>query len=338
MIIGVRLILFGNVDSVKNNFLIVGEKYCDGNPSIGFTNSFHNLFNTFIQSKPDFNLITLHLDEAESIYGVHLDNILPNFCLVHNIKIINFSLMNGANGNPSLKCLRTLKEMGIYLCFHWPDAGNSFGSQTINELGDIADLHLLWDNGLTYLNQPLIQGDRILRMWVPQDRTMYFPDNQLIPASFVGSTNGYYERQLLVQVLRQYFPEVEIRGGQRQESLSPYEYAKIIRSSKIGINFSNSLAQFWQIKGRVFEILASGSMLFEMNNPATESILISGYDYVTFDSTKSMVEKLRYYLEHDDERKKIAEQGLRTYNRYYTAQLFWDTIFARINKDLNERA
>jgi hypothetical protein len=318
-----------------SHILHIGEAWCDGNPEIGPTNSVHNLYSTFSQCRKEkFNVI--HLDAAELVYKTHLDNILEDYVKKFEIKVIFICLMNGASGNPSFEVLGRLKELGCYLIFHWPDAGNSFGSQTIQELGDIASLHLLWDNGVTYTNQPLITGEKVLRMWVPQDTSLYFSDNQTIPASFIGSTNGYWERQTLIQHIRQYFPQVEIRGGQRQESLTAYEYAKLIRTSKIGINFSNSLAQFWQVKGRVFEILASKSMLFEMNNPATASILTPGRDYVSFTSPKDMLEKLHYYINNDSEREKIANQGFETYNKYYTAQRFWDTVMTRIYSDLNE--
>jgi hypothetical protein len=302
---------------MKPNLLFVSEKWTDGRPELGATNSSHNLFNTFQQARPDFNLINLYLDESESVYGRSLDDILPEFCLRHNIKIIMFCLMNGAKGNPSLECYQKLKNLGCYLIFHWPDCGSTFGSQTIKQLGDLAYLHCLWDNGITADNQFLVSGQNIMRMWVPQDRSLFFIDKQTIPVSFVGTTKNYNDRNIFLNYLSQNTPNIDIfiGGGQR--------------TSKINLNFSVSLAQFWQIKGRVFEILASGSLLLELKNPATERLFKSDFDYVDFSNPKEMVDKINYYLEHENERKKIAEQGYKTYNKYYTAQIFWDNIIEK---------
>ncbi len=127
-----------------------------------------------------------------------------------------------------------------------------------------------------------------------------------------------------------------MRGGQREEKLSPHQYAELIRRTKIGLNFSLSPAMFHQTKGRVFEILASGSMLLEFKNPATESLLTNGVDYVDFNSSHELIDKIRYYVEHEDERLKIANQGYETYQKKYTAQIFWDTIMDRIKNDISK--
>lgn len=320
---------------MKSNILFVNEKYCDGSPDVGFSNSFHNLFNTFEQSRPDFNLTTLHLDESESIYGVHLDTILPDYCVKFNIKIIQFCMMNGSKGNPSIECLKKLKNLGIFLCFHWPDTGPGWGIQTIQSLNGIADLHISWDNPHSPYHDGLVNEKNHLSLWVPQDKLLYYPQEQDISISFIGSPR-YQDRGFLLGHLLKSYPDILIKGGQREDKLSPHQYAAYIRRSKIGINFSLSPAMFYQTKGRIFEIVASKSMLFEFKNPATEKLFEVGVDYVDFNSTTEMIDKIKYYITHEEERAQIAQNGFDKFQKKYTAQIFWDTIIDRINSDLSK--
>ncbi len=309
----------------KRNVLICNELWCDGLPDKNRTNSEHNLIKTFDATQFNYNLHTLHIDEAVVVYKSHIDNVIVDYCKNYNIEIVIFSLIGGSSYNPSFSTYQKLKEMGIYICFMWPDA-----TFDINNYG-VADLHILWDRSDLVEDNP-----KILPLFVPQDQSQFYKQEQDIPISFVGSVDKYPDRQFFVSNLKQIFPEMTICGGQREDKLTPAQYSEIVRRSMIGLNFSMSRARFFQVKGRVYEILASGSMLLEFKNRHTANLLKPNVDYVEFGDLKELVEKTVYYLKNPKERETIAANGHKKYQNLYTAKIFWNTIFTRIEKELND--
>jgi spore maturation protein CgeB len=165
---------------------------------------------------------------------------------------------------------------------------------------------------------------------VPRDKTLYFKQEQDIPASFIGSLR-YNDRAIYCSYLQECLKDVLITGGQREKKFPPEDYASLIRRSKIGINFSASPAGFWQTKGRIFEILASGSMLVESANPSTRLLFEPNKEYIEFYSPEDLVEKVKYYMTHENERLAIAEAGYQAFQQKYTSKIFWDTIMNKIN-------
>jgi spore maturation protein CgeB len=105
------------------------------------------------------------------------------------------------------------------------------------------------------------------------------------------------------------------------------KYAEILGRSKISINFSYSVDKH-QLKGRVFETMHAGAMLLESSNPQTAALFQDGVDYVSFSDKEDMINKINYYLAHDEERKMIAKSGREKLLRYYNSKLFVKKILS----------
>jgi spore maturation protein CgeB len=71
-------------------------------------------------------------------------------------------------------------------------------------------------------------------------------------------------------------------------------------------------------------------MLLETENPETKMWFEPMVDYVPFTDGADLVEKARYYLEHDVERQKIAERGHQKAKEMYSGKMFWENVFTRI--------
>jgi len=314
--------------------LLCFEKYCDLNPDMKLTNSYHNFLNTFSKSCPKYIFHTMHYDESYLVYNKHIDDILTSYCEKWDIKIIIFILLGGSSVNPSNTTFKKLRDKGIYLCFHWPDTGPGWGTETIKNLEGLSDLHISWDNPSSPFHDSFPFPKNHMHMWVPQDLSFYYPaENQDIDVSFAGSTR-YRDRQYILSRAQKKYPALAICGGQREQNLSPETYAEIIRRSKISLNFSLSPAGFYQTKGRVFEILASKSMLLEFKNPSTPKFFQPNEDYVEFENEEDLVEKIKYYLSNPEERERIANNGYQKYHNNYTAKHFWHKIMNKIEEDL----
>lgn len=73
---------------------------------------------------------------------------------------------------------------------------------------------------------------------------------------------------------------------------------------------------------RFFETLSTGSFLLTNKIPELESVadrgLIDGVHYVSYESMDDAVAKAKYYIEHDEEREKIAEAGYKAFIEGHT--------------------
>lgn len=99
-------------------------------------------------------------------------------------------------------------------------------------------------------------------------------------------------------------------------SLEQGQIAKYLAGTKISLNIfrTNSWEKGlgiepFSVNPRVYETMASGALLMTDYRPELESIFEIGKDLVVFDRAEDFLEKMRYYLAHEEERKKIAQRG-----------------------------
>ena len=85
-----------------------------------------------------------------------------------------------------------------------------------------------------------------------------------------------------------------------------------------------------QIKGRNFEVPGTGGFLLTENAAHLEDYYKLGVEVVNFHSTEEMIEKVRYYLAHEEERAGIAEAGYQRTLKDHTYQQRFREIFSQI--------
>jgi len=155
--------------------------------------------------------------------------------------------------------------------------------------------------------------------------------------SFVGQKHGI--RQQLVEALNNAGIKVHLFGNywdghpDNHGFISFDEMIDVFNKSKINLNFSNPfhVNTMPQIKGRHFEIPQCGG--FQLATPADdiESYFVPDKEIVLSDSVIGLVEKIRYYLGHDDEREKIAEAGFKRMMDEHQ----WKNRFEHILKEID---
>ena len=317
----------------KNNpkVLFVTEKWCDADPNKGINNNYHNLFKTFNNVFPESKFNIIHLDEYTAIKKKHIDTFLPT--LVDRVEpdVVVFSLLGKSNLNPTDVSYTHIKEKGAKTVFMWPDVFDGWGIPQIEELNqkEFADLHVCWGSEKNTKKE----YDNLIWLWAPQDETMYYPadeDEKTIDVSFLGSPR-YFERQRYLTHLLTNGVQVHIGGGQREEGLPAAKYAELMRQSKISLNFPEGPEGNDQCKGRVWEVLATKSLLLERKNNAIENFLTAGEHYVEFENEQDLVEKIKYYLDNEEERCYIANNGHSVYKEKYNAIVFWNTIMENLS-------
>lgn len=314
---------------MKNNILFITEKWCDANPNLGLTNNYHNLFSTFKKAMPESKFNIIHLDEVAVTYKTHIDSLIPKVYEKTKPDIVIFSLLGNSNLNPTFKSYNYFKEKKVKMIFMWADVSTMWGKKEIEEdLKEYADLHVCW--GSEY--DDLKTDTKILWLFAPQDENLYFPNNNIFKehdVSFVGSMR-YIERQSSIKYLLENGINVNVNGGQREVGLTPEAYASIIRNSKINLNFAEGPNGIFQCKGRVWEILASKSLLIEKINNATAKHLTPGVHYVPYENLEDLKNKIKYYLKNISERELIAKSGYEFYKEKYTYKHFWNEVMKNI--------
>jgi spore maturation protein CgeB len=86
------------------------------------------------------------------------------------------------------------------------------------------------------------------------------------------------------------------------------EMPKVFKLSKINLNMSlRSITT--GIPQRVFDIMAAGGFVISNYQLEIEELFEIGKEIVVYDTLKDLKEKIRYYLEHEEEREQIAYNG-----------------------------
>ncbi len=308
--------------------LFITNKWLNG-PNSPIASQYDNILYTFPKDT-EYEYDILLLDESAYVYGQHIDEAVRSYCKTFNFDTVIIIRLGISELNPTVECIKFLKDIGKKVCFFWMDT-NPWDIEYQAQNRDLIDLNVSWDvpshNGQLYKNPDKNQ----LYLWTPESDLIFYPSKQTIPVSFIGSLR-YNKRAEYISFVKNEIPELVIAGGQREANLSSFSYGEIIRSSKININFPQHGMGYEQSKGRVFQAIASQSLLLENANASTRSIFTPDKDYVEFDSKEDLCDKIQYYLTHEEIRTKIANQGYQTYLEKYTSKIFWNTVMGRLHE------
>ena len=86
------------------------------------------------------------------------------------------------------------------------------------------------------------------------------------------------------------------------------EFPLVVKCTDINLNISlRSIVT--GIPMRIFDIMGAGGFVLTDYREDMLQFFVPGEDYVYYESREDLLEKLEYYLSHDDERRRIAESG-----------------------------
>ncbi len=116
-------------------------------------------------------------------------------------------------------------------------------------------------------------------------------------------------------------PGIENRG------LADYwnETPKIFNRSRINLNLTLRNIRSG-IPLRIWDILAAGGFCITNYQPELEMYFENGRDLVYFESKKDLAEKVKFYLEHEEERKRIALNGYNKVKKQHTYKQRFDEM------------
>ena len=131
--------------------------------------------------------------------------------------------------------------------------------------------------------------------------------------------------------------EVRLPGRMLGDPLDDVAMIRMFSRSRINLGFSAvgdthaSGQRVLQVRLRDFEVPMSGGFYMVEFMPELEEFYQVGKEIVCYRGRDDMVEKIRYYLAHEDEREKIRVAGWNRARRDHTWQERFRTVFERIS-------
>ena len=163
---------------------------------------------------------------------------------------------------------------------------------------------------------------------------LYYPEKteKKYDVSFIGTSDP--ERECVFKFLKNRGFNVEFFGPGFDSFVDPVRFRQICNKSKIVLNISRS-----KYKGytslRLWNLLSCGSMVLTKEIPGIENHLglIPGKNIDQFFSLFDLEHKLKYYLDQDSEREKIAREALEYVGRNRTWNNTAEEIINIVRKD-----
>ena len=145
---------------------------------------------------------------------------------------------------------------------------------------------------------------------------------------FVGQCYG--ERKDFINTLKRKGINIATfgQGWENSNRISQADLIRIYNQSKISLNISfASKGDRIQIKGRDFEAPGCGSLLVTKHTKEIAKYFIPNEEIITYQDADNAAEKIKYYLENEDERETIARKGYERTLREHTYEKRFLEIF-----------
>lgn len=183
---------------------------------------------------------------------------------------------------------------------------------------------------------------KVIQSLITAGQSPYFYKKDIdkdIDVCFIGNLR-MPKRADYLHYLAEHGINVCIKGGQDiNDKIIPWEeYVDILNRSKISLNFCLNGCGASQMKGRVTETMACNTFLLEDEGTETNQFFDEGIDFVMAHSKEDMLDKIKYYLEHTEEREQIATAGYRKMTELYNARNAWRYIFEEMGFDIDVSA
>lgn len=133
---------------------------------------------------------------------------------------------------------------------------------------------------------------------------------------------------------------VHIGGaGINENRIFGKQYFDILERSKMGLCINKTNNYYLYASDRMSQYMASGILSFIPEGPEFEDIF--GNDaFISFTTNEDLIDKIKYYIRHDEQRIKIAQTGYNKIHDYFhvdkVCQYIIDTVFNNpLSQDYN---
>ncbi|MCT7516354.1 glycosyltransferase family protein [Aliarcobacter cryaerophilus] len=152
--------------------------------------------------------------------------------------------------------------------------------------------------------------------------------------TFIGTNLA--DRNIFYNAIKEKFFVKFFGNGWNNKYVNTDDMISIFHSSKISLNFTKTIdnKDNNQLKGRMFDICMAGGFLLTEYFPEIEQYYISGEEIETFTTTNELIEKITYYLTHEQERKRIQKAGFEKTKLLYSHETAWKKFLNDIQNSI----
>jgi spore maturation protein CgeB len=160
-------------------------------------------------------------------------------------------------------------------------------------------------------------------------------------AYLLGREHSWQERIDVIQQLEERFCVAVYGNEEWQAQTGSYvghadhftEMPRIFQRSKINLNIIRSFVESG-LPMRVFDVLSCGGFLVTNDKEDLHRLFTDGKDLVIYRDTRDLIEICGYYLEHDEERRAIAQQGRATLAQNHTFMQRMSDMLSTVQSEL----
>lgn len=254
----------------------------------------------------------VYFDELNLMWR-HRDKKLLNLYAQLKERLTEFDVFvcfNGANIHPDF--VSNLPQTTVYGCFDDPESSKKLSQPVAHAfdvvmVGNIAELDTYRNWGIRQVHWwPLGFREDDYDSDLTEEKIFYFERAQNVTLLCERMTNYRIER---VDKFASAFPTGAYYGRGWPAGFLPENMRiPLLQNTRIGINIHNSTGP---INFRTFYLPANGVMQICDNKFNLGKIFKLGEEAIGYDSIEEAIDLTRYYLENDDERKRIAAAGWR---------------------------
>jgi len=342
----------------------VGAKYDYGRPERGFSYEYRNFYDTLIKMNGGSNEVASFFYDEELLTR-NVEEI--NIDLIKKVEQMRPEVVFfGGGGALDHKTAKTITEKSGAKTLTWISDDHWLFDKFSKHWAPFFNWVVTTDvdalpkyNKIGYKNVILSQWafNNFVQLPVANSEKKY-------EATFIGAAHG--NRKKLVKKIKKEGIDIMCWGsGWPNGRVSEEEMIRIFLQSKINLNFTKSSGVIWkefcsiflhrnynrkielsnpknwadnfrsffpgvwskQIKGRNFEITGFGSFFLTEYVSHLEDYYEIGKEIECFKNIPELVEKINYYLAHDEEREKIAKAGYERTLRDHTYEKRFNQIF-----------
>jgi hypothetical protein len=271
----------------------------------------------------------------------------------------------------------TVRQGNIATVFYWLGPEFDFRPDFLFGLSDLYRVLVLGDDeyyfdvshryyaqccDLVLTNNPLCERFHLYgidALFLPNvfRPALFSPGNDVkdIDVSFVGAMRGKTGRHRFASALQQAGIAPQVFGsGTSAGMISQQAVIDVYRRTRVNLNFTGGSSatpldghlsinrRVRQVKGRNTKIALCGSFVLSERAPGLERLFDIGREIDVFEGPAELVEKARFYLQHEDVRETMALRAHQRAVRDYDEAAFWprmlETIRARMRRKRKLRA
>ena len=319
---------------MKPKLLYIGMEYDYGDKARGLSfehrNFYHSLKSYCHKKGWDF----VHYDFMERGHVIGLDSMtqeLYDFAR-KECPTLHFAVLFDYHRDPMHEVFRHISRLGVKT-IHWFCDDHWRFEKYSSAVAPYFDFICTTAESAIPKYEELGISHKVVKTQWACNHELYVPYDfkKDLDISFIGQPHSN-RLEIVARIMQSGLPvEVFGYGWKDRPRLPFHQMVRLFSRSKINLNLSNaSNLNTQQIKGRNFEI--PGTRNFQLSSIAENlsEYYEEGKEIVLFDSLEELIDKAKYYLQHEEKRNKIAENGYRRTLSEHTWHHRYDKIFEHV--------